>query len=641
MALNSFRSDGISLPERFFGVMGLAIEKYKNILDMISLENGYAMCKEGKCHMADRMSNIVLFETKEKLVEYKKVFEDRYSTYNGCDVKIEKYVKRLQQEYPRLEQYSLENQARAVVINALTEAWFIIGMQRTVDRERNHLNQEDAEKMIMSNTLACVAMSIKYLCAPEIEFSSVILDLLKKDVSNEWDRNSVEDCIKSYIDNRKTMVRANGEDSKFCPPILYAPEVTSENLKIKNFMLPIVGQLVKNIGIYHVVNRDDQKRDEIILLGNKLKRWENWTESYKNKMSTQVNGEYKNLIEEAHKEKLEKPMGNSVSEKVMTYYAKESIFRYGTFLNIASYINEMPLNNKDDFQRTKYFITQKIERPVVFYIHEFEKTDLLDSTDKIILFCEYMRVVMLLMVESVVWIEPIDKKIEHAYKLICDYLDNSFKRLFEEAYDAVEGKKVQYENFKRKYQPEQVKIIKFIIELYSIRDRYKYNESFGAIYWNKASLKQVGLDLGYKNIGSKGKNCDIKIDGRSYLYTERKYGISYDLQTRKIKRKNAKAEECEWKDITIATIDQLATEIYEEQPLIQAGKDPEHERMYKIIICRNIVKEICKDLEKLGVVLTAEDINMANSKCSDYYTAEEHAYIESVMFPNSQVSDET
>lgn len=104
-----------------------------------------------------------------------------------------------------------------------------------------------------------------------------------------------------------------------------------------------------------------------------------------------MNGEYKNLIEEAHKEKLEKPMGNSVSEKVMTYYAKESIFRYGTFLNIASYINEMPLNNKDDFQRTKYFITQKIERPVVFYIHEFEKTDLLDSTDKIILFCEYMQ----------------------------------------------------------------------------------------------------------------------------------------------------------------------------------------------------------------------------------------------------------
>lgn len=299
--------------------------------------------------MTDRMSNIVLFETKEKLVEYKKVFEDRYSTYNGCDVKIEKYVKRLQQEYPGLEQYSLENQARAVVINALTEAWCIIGMQRTVDKEKNHLNQEDAEKMIMSNTLACVAMSIEYLCAPEVEFSSVILDLLKKDVSNEWDRNSVEDCIKSYIDNRKTMVRANGEDSKFCPPILYAPKVTSENLKIKNFMLPIVGQLVENIGIYHVVNRNDQKKDEIILLGNKLKRWENWAESYKNKMSTQVNGEYKNLIEEAHKEKLEKPMGNSVSEKVMTYYAKESIFRYGTFLNIASYINEVPLNNKDDF----------------------------------------------------------------------------------------------------------------------------------------------------------------------------------------------------------------------------------------------------------------------------------------------------
>ena len=109
----------------------------------------------------------------------------------------------------------------------------------------------------------------------------------------------------------------------------------------------------------------------------------------------------------------------------------------------------------------------------------------------------------------------------------------------------------------------------------------------------------------------------------------------------RIKRKNKKGEECEWKEITADTIVQLATEIYEEQPLIQAGTDPEHERMYKIIICRDIVKEICKDLEKFGVALTAEDMNMINSKCGDYYTAEEHAYIESVMFPNSQVSDET
>ena len=53
------------------------------------------------------------------------------------------------------------------------------------------------------------------------------------------------------------------------------------------------------------------------------------------------------------------------------------------------------------------------------------------------------------------------------------------------------------------------------------------------------------------------------------------------------------------------------------------------------------MKEIYEDLETLGVAFTAEDMYMINSKCSDCYTAEEHAYIESVMFPNSQVSDET
>lgn len=53
------------------------------------------------------------------------------------------------------------------------------------------------------------------------------------------------------------------------------------------------------------------------------------------------------------------------------------------------------------------------------------------------------------------------------------------------------------------------------------------------------------------------------------------------------------------------------------------------------------MKEIYEDLETLGVAFTAEDMYMINSKCSDCYTAEEHAYIESVTFPNSQVSDET
>ena len=179
----------------------------------------------------------------------------------------------------------------------------------------------------------------------------------------------------------------------------------------------------------------------------------------------------------------------------------------------------------------------------------------------------------------------------------------------------------------------------FVVDLYSLKDRYSKNVTIDTKI--EPYYKRTGLDLGYEEMGAQETNCKIKIDGRSYLYTERRYGISYDLKTRKIKRKNKKGEECEWKEITADTIVQLATEIYEEQPLIQAGTDPEHERMYKIIICRDIVKEICKDLEKFGVALTAEDMNMINGKCGDYYTAEEHAYIESVMFSNSQVSDET
>lgn len=258
-----------------------------------------------------------------------------------------------------------------------------------------------------------------------------------------------------------------------------------------------------------------------------------------------------------------------------------------------------------------------------------------------VLFCEYMRIVTLLIAEGIYWIEQPKEKMVHADNLICDYINKNFTRFFQKTCDALDEKRNYDCLFEKEknHATSRVELLDFVVDLYSLKDRYSKNVTIDTTI--EPYYKRTGLDLGYEEVGAQETNCKIKIGGRSYLYTERRYGISYDLKTKTIKRKNAKDEECEWKEITADTIVQLATEIYEEQPLIPAGKDPEHERMYKIIIRRTIVKEICKDLEKLGVALPAEDMNMINSKCNDYYTAEEHAYIESVMFPNNQVSDET
>ena len=133
--------------------------------------------------MTDWMSKIVLFETVDELTDYKKKIENRYKA------KTEKYVGKLQEEYFDFEKCDLEDQARILVINALTEAWMLTGLQRIVDQRDGELTQEEAEKMIMSNALACAAVSIKYLSAKNIAFSSVILKLLKKDnirALDEW-----------------------------------------------------------------------------------------------------------------------------------------------------------------------------------------------------------------------------------------------------------------------------------------------------------------------------------------------------------------------------------------------------------------------------------------------------------------------
>lgn len=585
--------------------------------------------------MTDWMSKIVLFETVDELTDYKKKIENRYKA------KTEKYVGKLQEEYFDFEKCDLEDQARILVINALTEAWMLTGLQRIVDQRDGKLTQEEAEKMIMSNALACAAVSIKYLSAKNIDFSSVILKLLKKDNIRALDENAINKYVKEYEKNRKRKTKWIDDDSMFCPPILYAPEVTKENREIKNFMIPIIEILVADTGIYYERGMTEKKTDEIASFGKKLRSLKNAKNQYKDKLKTQLNNEYETLIKSCCALSKNESMGDSISDRVAFYYVRESIFRTERFLDIASCIDKIDTNDEAQVCNTKKSISAKIQNPAVFYAQEFEEKILLQSPQNMVLFCEYMRIVTLLIAEGIYWIEQPKEKMVHADNLICDYINKNFTRFFQKTCDALDEKRNYDCLFEKEknHATSRVELLDFVVDLYSLKDRYSKNVTIDTTI--EPYYKRTGLDLGYEEVGAQETNCKIKIDGRSYLYTERRYGISYDLKTRTIKRKNAKDEECEWKEITADTIVQLATEIYEEQPLIPVGKDPEHERMYKIIIRRTIVKEICKDLEKLGVALTAEDMNMINSKCNDYYTAEEHAYIESVMFPNSQVSDET
>ena len=585
--------------------------------------------------MTDWMSKVVLFETVDELTDYKKKIENRYKA------KTEKYVGKLQEEYFDFKKCDLEDQARILVINALTEAWMLTGLQRIVDQRDGELTQEEAEKMIMSNALACAAVSIKYLSAKNIDFSSVILKLLKKDNIRALDENAINKYVKEYEKNRKRKTKWIDDDSMFCPPILYAPEVTKENREIKNFMIPIIEILVADTGIYYERGMTEKKTDEIASFGKKLRSLKNAKNQYKDKLKTQLNNEYETLIKSCCALSKNESMGDSISDRVAFYYVRESIFRTERFLDIASCIDKIDTNDEAQVCNTKKSISAKIQNPAVFYAQEFEEKILLQSPQNMVLFCEYMRIVTLLIVEGIYWIEQPKEKMAHADNLICDYINKNFTRFFQKTCDALDEKR-NYDCLfeeEKNHATSRVELFDFVVDLYSLKDRYSKNVTIDTTI--EPYYKRTGLDLGYEEVGAQETNCKIKIDGRSYLYTERRYGISYDLKTRTIKRKNAKDEECEWREITADTIVQLATEIYEEQPLIPAGKDPEHGRMYKIIICRTIVKEICKDLEKLGVALTAEDMNMINSKCNDYYTAEEHAYIESVMFPNSQVSDET
>ena len=152
--------------------------------------------------------------------------------------------------------------------------------------------------------------------------------------------------------------------------------------------------------------------------------------------------------------------------------------------------------------------------------------ELLDSEDTVLQFCDYMRTVMFLIIEGISWLETYDSRIECATKLICDYIDRNFERLFGKAYDSLEGKGAQDNKAHKikKCPTNRVYILNFIIELYSVNNRYYKNGWANSYGW---FIKQIGLDLGYKN-------SELEIEDESMMFSERMYGMRYDPE--KIKR---------------------------------------------------------------------------------------------------------
>ena len=89
----------------------------------------------------------------------------------------------------------------------------------------------------------------------------------------------------------------------------------------------------------------------------------------------------------------------------------------------------------------KKSISAKIQNPAVFYAQEFEEKILLQSPQNMVLFCEYMRIVTLLIVEGIYWIEQPKEKMAHADNLICDYINKNFTRFFQKTCDALDEKR--------------------------------------------------------------------------------------------------------------------------------------------------------------------------------------------------------
>ena len=101
----------------------------------------------------------------------------------------------------------------------------------------------------------------------------------------------------------------------------------------------------------------------------------------------------------------------------------------------------------------------------------------------------------------------------------------------------------------KNHATSRVELLDFVVDLYSLKDRYSKNVTIDTTI--EPYYKRTGLDLGYEEMGAQETNGKIKIDGRSYLYAERRYGISYDLKARKIKRKTKKVKSANGKTLPL------------------------------------------------------------------------------------------
>ena len=402
-------------------------------------------------------------------------------------------------------------------------------------------------------------------------------------------------------------------------PKIYAPNNAKELIEKK---------LVERIGIYFPEKVEKQKskktertkaKSDVVEFAAKMERWRSTGESYKSTLSTRLNKLYRKIIENAYNATKQRVEGNSVSEKVVAYYAEESIFRYDTILNVAENLNNALLNKDVSYQKLEEQIQKTIRRPIAFYIREFDRAELLDSEDTVSQFCDYMRTVMIFIIEGISWLEAYNSKIECANKLVCDYIDRNFERLFGKAYDSLERKGAQDNKAPKikKCPSMQVYILNFINELYSMNDRYC--KRVWIINYESFCPKQIGLDLGYKN-------AELEIEDESMTLSERTYGMRYDPKKRRVKKWNSKGEEGEWQDISPEVINQLATEIYKEGYYSKIGSD-DFDKFAIRKLCRNGVKnEICKDLKSLGVDLTPEELERLNDE-SEY----PEGYVEAIL----------
>lgn len=99
-----------------------------------------------------------------------------------------------------------------------------------------------------------------------------------------------------------------------------------------------------------------EDESDVVEFAAKMKSWRSARKSYKDVLSTQLNGLYRKIIENAYNAKKHRMEGSSVSERVVAYYAEESIFRYDTILNAAENLYNALLN--------KDFSYQMLEKPV-------------------------------------------------------------------------------------------------------------------------------------------------------------------------------------------------------------------------------------------------------------------------------------